>query len=209
MNNTSDCGHAPRWMRLLAESLAVVIVLSIGLLVGRAPVLQPRNIPAMDFPAPRVMEPCNLLTDGYLNGRLYGALDLTIDWHGSALTCDGMLRPNDQGIRLVFAAAPNRDDGQLLVVIGIDGTIGQLAGDERKANVTIIDEFRGRFFSTGGKERCWTMIESVESFGDQKHETYQVSGNLYCAGSLPSLSGPDSITLGDFNYSGRLSLDDS
>jgi len=194
-------------MEFVAELLAVVIILGIGFLVINTPVRELRGVPGMDFSAPRTTKPCNSPTNAHLNGRLYGALDLTVDWHGAALTCDGITRPNEKGIRLVFAAAQNEDGDRLVFVIGIDGEFDRLTAGERKANITIIDESRGRFFSTSGKDRCWTMIDSVESLGDQEHETYQVAGKLYCAGALPSLSGPGSITLGDFDYSGRLSLD--
>ena len=195
-------------MEFVAELLAVVIILGIGSLVGRMPVSEPRSVPATNFPAPRATEPCNWPTDGHLHGRLYGALNLTVDWRGTTLTCDGISRPNQKGIRLVFAAKQNGAGDRLVFVIGIDGKVDQLTSGERKANVTIIDESSGRFFSTTGKDRCWTMINSMGSFGDQEHEIYQVTGKLYCAGSLPSLSGPGSVTLGDFDYSGRLNLNE-
>jgi hypothetical protein len=207
MNNSSDSHRAPRWMEFIVELSAVAIILGIGLLVMKTPVREPRGVPATDFSAPRAMKPCKSPSNAHLNGRLYGALDLTVDWYGAALTCDGITRPNEKGIRLAFAATQNEDGDRLVFVIGIDGKFDRLTGGERKANVTIIDESSGRFFSTSGKDRCWTMIDSVESLGDREQQTFQVAGKLYCAGALPSLSGPGSITLGDFDYSGRLSLD--
>jgi hypothetical protein len=122
------------------------------------------------------------------------------------MECGGMLRPDDGGIRLVFAAP--RQDERLLIVLGIDGKLDALSDGEHAANLTIIDETHNRFFSTGRRERCWSTIESIQPVTDHADQILQVVGEVYCAGSLPSLSDNSSVTLRDIHFSGRLLLDE-
>jgi hypothetical protein len=155
-------------------------------------------------PAP--MNLCETADDGFLSGDLYGALSEHIEWHGTDMDCGGMLRPDDGGIRLVFAAP--RQDERLLIVLGIDGKLDALSDGEHAANLTIIDETYNRFFSTGRRERCWSTIESIQPVTDHADRILQVVGEVYCAGSLPSLSDNSSVTLRDIHFSGRLLLDE-
>jgi hypothetical protein len=139
---------------------------------------------------------------------MYGALDLNIDWQGANMNCEGMLRPDGNGIRLLFASKQGRK-ARLVFVIGVDGRIDQLTRKERVANITIIDEIDGRFFSTSGIDRCWTTIHKVEKIVGERFPAFQIDGDVYCAGGLPSLSDRGTVTLGDFRFSGRLALDES
>ncbi len=76
-------------------------------------------------------------------------------------------------------------------------------------NITVVDEVRNRFFSSGGRERCWSTIESIRPVADSAGQELQIVGVAYCAGSLPSLSDNSSVTLRDIRYSGRLMLEES
>jgi len=157
--------------------------------------------------APATMDLCETAEDVFLSGDLYGALSEHIEWRGSDMDCGGMLRPDNDGIRLVFAAP--RQGERLLIVLGIDGSLDAITDGEHVANLTIIDETRNRFYSTGRRERCWSTIESVRPVTDHPDRMLQVTGEVYCAGSLPSLSDNSSITLRDMRYSGRLLLDEA
>lgn len=153
--------------------------------------------------APARMDLCATADDGYLSGHLYGALSEQIEWHGPQMDCGGMLRPNEEGVRLVFAAP--RQDERLLIVLGIDGKLDSMADGERTTNITIIDESQNRFFSSGRRERCWSAIKSILPVTDK---IVQVTGEVYCAGSLPSLNDNAFVTLRNMQYSGRLLLDE-
>jgi len=154
------------------------------------------------------MNLCAVASDGFLSGDLFGALSEHIDWRGGNMDCGGMLRPdNDDGIRLVFAAP--RQGQRLLIVLGIDGELDELLEGEHSTNITIIDETRNRFFSAGRKNRCWSTIESIRPVADHSTRILQVVGEVYCYGSLPSLSDNSSVALRDVSYSGRLLLDES
>jgi len=175
---------------------------------------------AQDAPAPTPqiaavatapMDLCTTTEDGFLSGKLFGALREQLEWHGANMECGGMLRPGADGIRLVFAA-PLLADERLLIMFGIDGDLAELVGGEHVTNITIIDEANNRFFNSGGQERCWSTIESVQpvvNHADHADEIVQVVGNVYCAGSLPSLSDNRSVALRNIHFSGRLLLDET
>jgi len=180
--------------------------LVVGLLFVQPAVAEDTIIAPPDSSAfePAPMDLCEATGDGYLSGTLFGALSKHLEWHGAEMDCGGMLRPNENGIRLVFAAP--RESERLLIMLGIDGQLDDLAGSEQPTNITIIDEVTKRFFSTGGQDRCWSLIESIQPVTDQ---ILQVVGKAYCAGSLPSLSDNSSITLREVQFSGRLELDEA
>jgi len=200
--------NPPRWIKLLIEMLGVIVVGAISTLTITSYTQQRGVASRGNTLAPTPLNLCSRESDGFLHGRLYGAVELNIDWRGSDMNCEGMLRPDGNGMRLLFASKQGRA-ARLVFVIGFDGEIDQLAGKEKVANITIIDEIDGRFFSTSGNDRCWTKIHNVESIFGETHPTFQIDGDLYCAGGLPSLSDRGSVTLDDFQFSGRLALDDS
>lgn len=171
--------------------------------VAAAAALQPLP-PAPAIPPERAGPAgCAVSPPGFLAGRLYGDLDLPLDWRGSRLRCDGMLR-DDDGLRLMFAGPVEGAAGELVVLIGIGGTLAGIEGAERPANVTLIDQRTGRFYATGGPGRCWTTVLAADPIPDG---SYRLTGTLYCAGALPALQDAGSVTLGDVRYAGRLAVE--
>ena len=160
-----------------------------------------------DIFTPAPMDLCTHDNGGFLSGRLHGALDRQVDWRGSDMDCGGMLRPNDDGIRLVFAAP--RTGERLLIVLGIAGRLDELDSGERATNITIVDESGKRFYSTGGRHMCWSVIETVQPIAGPDARIMQVDGEVYCSASLPSLSDNGSVALRDMRYSGRVLLNAS
>ena len=120
-----------------------------------------------------------------------------------------MQRPNGEGVRLFFARAQPGGD-RVSVLIGIDGRPEDLVGPERSANVTVIDEKAGRFFSAGGPGRCWASINSVTVLPRSSggHTGYRIDGLVYCVGALPSIGDRSSLTLSDLRFAGRVSSDE-
>ncbi len=189
---------------------AMIWLLTIGLApgltwsAGGADDLPPADDPQTNPFALAPMDLCARGDDAFLSGRLHGALDLQVDWHGGDMDCGGMLRPDDGGIRLVFAAP--RTGERLLIVLGIAGRLDELDTGERATNITIVDESGKRFFSTGGRRLCWSVIEKVRPVADLDARVVQVDGEVYCSASLPSLSDNGSVALRDMHYSGRVLL---
>jgi hypothetical protein len=176
-----------------------------GWLAWQAPQIRPTESADSALSPPR-LQACTLLEDGFLRGRLYGALEAEIDWAGRALRCDGMLRPDGGGMRLLFSAGDPRIG--LLFVLGIDSEPDGALGRELKLNLTIIDENRDRFFNSGIGERCWARLDKVQLLGRAGRREYGIAGEFYCAGALAAVNGPGSLTPADFQFSGRLSIDD-
>jgi len=154
---------------------------------------------------PLRLQPCTLLEDGYLRGRLYGALRAEIDWRGRSLRCDGMLRP-DGGMRLLFSAGDPAVG--ILFVLGIQAGPDDALGRELPVNLTIVDEDRDRFYNSGLGERCWVQLDRIQVLGRAGRREYNVAGEFYCAGALAAVNGPGEVTPADFRFSGRLSIDD-
>jgi hypothetical protein len=181
----------PPWLTSLCGLAAVA-------LAAGAVVLQP--VPPARPDSSDVGKPCDLAPPGFVSGRLYGDLEGQLDWRGRRLRCDGMLRPDD-GLRLMFSGPAGTDAGELTLIVGIGGQLAGLAGSERPANVTIVDERTGRFYASAGPGRCWTRVDSTDPAGSR---AFRVAGQLYCAGALPALRDTGSLTLGDISYAGRL-----
>lgn len=152
---------------------------------------------------------CGLSPPGYLRGRFFGGLDLEADWSGTGLLCDGMPKPDDAGVRLFFAGE-QPGGGRVSVLIGIAINPAALAqggaGTEYPANVTVIDEQAGRFFSSGGPGRCWAVIGSVTPIAGTGIDVagHRVDGVAYCVGALPSLGDRSSLTLGEVRFAGKV-----
>ena len=197
----------PRWARFLLELWIVSAIAAIAVIGVRSLTTWPPSATTPALVATGPVDLCESVDDAYLSGTLYGALDRAIEWRGTDMRCEGGPRPDGDGMRLVFTAPGdgegNEDGDRLVFVIGISGALEGLTDVERVANVTVIDASSGRFFSSGRQERCWTTVTSVSE--DNGHT--QIGGELYCAGSLPSMSDGSSISLGDFRYSGRLIFD--
>jgi len=181
------------------------------LLIGTVALLQslpPATREAKPSPAD-ASRPCTLRPDGFLRGRFFGALSLTPDWSGADLFCDGMPRPDGDGVRLFFARE-QPGGGRVSVLIGIDGRTEDLVGAERPANVTVIDERSGRFFSSGRSGRCWATINSVTDLPRARdgHAGHRIDGLVYCVGALPSVGDRSSLTLSELRFAGRVTTDE-
>lgn len=187
-------------------SAAVVLLLGTLALLQSPPPAVPNGVPA----ATSENQPCTLRPEGFLRGRFFGALNLTADWSGANLYCDGMQRPGGDGIRLFFARAQQGGE-RISVLIGIDGRPAELVGKERPANVTVIDEQAGRFFSSGGPGRCWASIASVAPLPPTGTAPagYRIDGLVYCLGALPSVGDRSSLTLSELEFAGRVSADEA
>jgi hypothetical protein len=142
---------------------------------------------------------------GHVHGKVFGALDMELDWSGSKLDCAGMGRPDGKGMRLYFAWDPG-DGERLVLVVGVDDITTSLTGLEKAANVTFIDERSGHFYSSGGSGRCWTDIVRLAAL-PAAGRGQQLRGRLYCAAALPALNDHSALTLGDVHWYGHFEFD--
>jgi hypothetical protein len=185
---------SPAWLRWPVEVLSIAAVISIAAVLARIELPEPST--RENALAPPAFDSCG--SGAYLRGQLFGDLQWSIDWVDTAMRCDGMWRPDEAGMRLIFA--PAEAAGGPLLVIGLSGEPDTFQGREVVANLTIVDEGNGRFFNSGAGERCWAQATRVsEQAGD-----YEVAGRIYCAGALAEVNGPGTVTPGEIEFSGRI-----
>ena len=183
-------------------------------LLGTAGVLLTGGLALLQAPPPEPAgagnpgQACALGADGFLRGRFFGALDLTANWSGTSLACDGMLKPDGRGVRLFFSG-DQPGGGRVSLLVVVEGRAEELAGAERPANVTVIDERQDRFFSSAGLGRCWASIDSVTPVGPRPGGPAgnRITGLVYCVGALPSVGDRSSLTLGDLRFAGWVPAD--
>jgi len=142
--------------------------------------------------------------DGFLRATLHGGLSIDIDWQGQGLTCEGMPRPGDGGVRLRFAGHLS-DAGRtrrVAVIIGIEGLARGETGRERATNITLIEEGEGRFFSTRDANDCWTDVSRQVPAHDDAGGLFALDGTVYCVSPLAELNGGSAISFTEMTFSG-------
>jgi hypothetical protein len=113
-----------------------------------------KNNPARDKRTAKPDLQIQCLPEGgaFLRARLSGAINSELSWNDRDLSCAGSVRPNDEGIRLRFAAANGKK--RLVLLFGIAGLKEGQSGKALPANLTIIREGSGEFYGTQGDNKC-------------------------------------------------------
>ena len=127
---------------------------------------------------------------------LYSPEKRSIQWTGAQLRCAGMSRPDGAGVRLRFSHA--QPDEPLAMVIGLDEVD---IGAETPANITLIMEDAGRFFSSLKSDNCRARVESYASLPSAA-TTRRLKGLAWCVSPLREVNGNGEITLGDVQFTG-------
>ncbi len=140
---------------------------------------------------------------GRLQTELYGAVAAQIDWSASELECAGMPRPNGHGARLRFAGAVGVGELRIAIIIAIPDLQRQKTGNEFSSNVTLIEEGRGRFFSTLDLGNCLTDITMLDEL-DESGDRYSIGGMLYCVAPLAEVNGESSVSISELHFSGLI-----
>ncbi len=136
--------------------------------------------------------------NGALDTALFGSLETSVNWSGSDLICENMLRPDSQGVRLRFTG--DVEDGRLALIIALPDLKRGTAGKELPSKVTITVEGSGRFFSTPNFDSCWTDIASpVPSTGSDGISP--ISGTLYCVAALGEVNGNAAVSIPELTFS--------
>jgi hypothetical protein len=191
--------NKPAWLDTVATMTGICCVAWLGWLAFTPP---PQGSDGASGFTRRSLVPCIMDNEGYLRGQLYGNIQTRLDWRGDSMRCDGMQRPEGQGIRLVFDEHLDDEEPGLLIVVGIAGAIPGQTVKELPANITIIDQANGQFFSTQEEPRCWTTFNEQLLLSGTTEETWRINGQIYCASALAELAGSGSVTLGDIEFSG-------
>ena len=145
---------------------------------------------------------------GYLRGRLYGAIPVSLDWGETDIDCEGMPRPNGEGARLRFAGVATGDGRHLAIIIAIPDLGRDTLGREFASNVTIIEEGGGRFFSTSDLGNCLADITILDKL-DVDADRYSIGGKLYCVSPLAEINGDSSVLIPELAFLGLVDWNSS
>lgn len=113
-----------------------------------------------------------------------------------------MPRPDGQGARLRLAGGAE-DGHAIAIIVAIPDLDRDAPVAEFNANVTLIEEGNGRFFSTPDLHNCLAEIEAVES-QDDSGDRYSITGAVYCVAPLPEINGTSSVSIPEIRFTGLL-----
>lgn len=144
---------------------------------------------------------------GYLKAKVAGAVVAEIDWKNKGTTCTGEARPNG-GVRMSFK---NRvDDSTYLIVFGIPELKEGRSATALAANLTLVREGTGEFYSTQGTDKC--TIDRVEQTAikgaPHKARAYRVVARGFCTEPARALQGNGSILVSRFDFAGIVRYED-
>ncbi len=141
---------------------------------------------------------CAPSPEGSLHARLQGAIDADIDWSAPAVAqCLGGTRPQGDGVRLVFKGEVGGTP--LLIVIGV-GNLPRATPVARNvaANVTLVREGAGAFYSTQGDDKCALDEVQQEPIAGLVGR-YRLSARGYCTQPARALGGDGSVLVTRFD----------
>ena len=156
---------------------------------------------------------CAAPADAYLDAQLAGALDGAIHWHAAEMSCDGMRRPDGQGLRVTFAGTLGTE--HLTLVFGVPRLAEGTAGHAVPVNVTLIRE-GGGLYSTRGGDKC--ILDSVRqeplappaepkaaTSADPPSRHWRIEAHGFCLEPARAVGdGRDAIMLSTFDFRGQL-----
>jgi len=141
---------------------------------------------------------CAPAPEGSLRARLQGAIDAELDWSPPQVApCLGGTRPQGDGVRLVYKG--ELDGTPLLIVIGVASLARDTASARNvPANVTLVREGEGDFYSTQGDDKCALDEVRQEPIAGQTGR-YRLSARGYCTQPARALSGNGAVLVTRFD----------
>jgi hypothetical protein len=140
---------------------------------------------------------CVAAPTGSIKARLQGALDAELDWGADAPHCLGGLRPQGDGLRLIYkGSAPGA--GPLLVVLGIAPLKPGESARNVPVNLTVVREGTGQFFATQGDDKCTLdTVSQVPVTGEAGR--YRLEGRGFCTQPARAVGGVGAVLLTRFD----------
>jgi len=146
------------------------------------------------------------LPDAFLEARLDGAIKAALRWHAGDMDCDGMRRPDGQGLRVSFSGASG---GRLTLVFAAPRLAEGANGRAVPVNVTLIRE-GGAVYSTRGEDRC--VLDEVRQSplapaagGADVGRHWRIEARGFCLEPARAVGGgQDAILLSTFDFRGQL-----
>ena len=94
---------------------------------------------------------CDAPPDAFLEAHLAGAVNTVLRWHAADMRCEGMRRPDGQGLRVTFTGSEGAE--QLTLVFGVPRLAEGAAGHEVPVNITLIRAGHA-LYGTLGEGKC-------------------------------------------------------
>ena len=153
--------------------------------------------PVAAQPGPAASRPalCIPADEGSLRARLQGTLEAEIDWSGGVPQCKGGLRPDGDGVRLIYKG--NLPEGPLLVVIGIGPLRAGESARDVPVNLTLVREGTGRFYATQGNDKC--AMDDVRQEPAGEPQVYRLTGRGYCIQPARAVGGDGAVLMSRFD----------
>lgn len=182
---------APRTEGLRRVTLAALLVVLSATACGHAG--------EKGAPQPAATDPasCVPADDGALRARLQGEIDVEIEWGSAAAHCRGGVRPQGDGVRLVYRGTTD-STGPLLIVFGLAPLRPGESARNVPANLTLVREGTGQFYATQGQDKCafdevrQTPVEGAPSL-------YRLEGRGYCTQPARALAGDGAVLISRFD----------
>ena len=137
---------------------------------------------------------CMPAEEGSIHARIQGALEAEINWAGNVPQCKGGLRPDGDGVRLIYKG--NLPEGPLLIVIGIGPLRAGESARDVPVNLTLVREGTGRFFATQGNDKCAMDEVRQEPVGES--QVYRLTGRGYCIQPARAVGGEGAVLMSRF-----------
>jgi hypothetical protein len=134
---------------------------------------------------------------GSLRARLQGALDVEIDWGADASHCQGGVRPQGDGIRLLYKGYEPAT-GPLLLVFGAAPLRPGESARNVPVNLTVIREGTGQFFATQGEDKC-AFDAVTQTPVDGNPGFFRLEGRGFCTQPARAVGGDGSVLLSRFD----------
>jgi hypothetical protein len=140
---------------------------------------------------------CVPAADGSLRARLQGAIEAEIDWGAGTAHCLGGVRPQGDGVRLLYKGSLP-DGGPLLVVLGLAPLRPGESARNVPVNLTLVREGAGQFYATQGEDKCaLDAVTQVPVAGAAR--LYRLEGRGYCTQPARAVGGDGAVLLSRFD----------
>ena len=134
---------------------------------------------------------------GSLLARVKGSIDAEIAWDDDASHCLGGVRPQGEGVRLLYRGSVP-EAGSLLVVLGLAGLQPGQSARNVPVNLTIVREGTGQFFATQGGDKC--ALDTVAQVPlEDDPSRFRLEGRGYCTQPARALDGSGAVLMSRFD----------
>lgn len=140
---------------------------------------------------------CVPAEEGTLRARLQGEIDVEIEWGAEATHCRGGVRPQGDGVRLLYKGTTDAT-GPLLIVFGLAPLRPGESARNVPANLTLVREGTGQFYATRGQDKC-AFDEVRQTPVEAAPNLYRLEGRGYCTQPARALAGDGAVLVSRFD----------